>query len=140
LAAPEPRRCLAFVRNAKAQSSSKQSPSSKAQLSLEALIAFAALISAFSLLIFVAQQMGSALQSSAVSSSSQYSQSFAALCLDEAAQSMRFSHFNIPSARNLALENQPLFYGFTQGAAEGAVSQGGQEGQIYASQADFEPV
>lgn len=80
----------------------------KGQLSLEALLAFAILLSALSVLIFAAQGLGGRLDGIAGESAARYSASYAALCLDEAAQSMGASSFRVAQPEGLAVENNGI--------------------------------
>jgi len=111
----------------------------RGQLSLEALLAFTVLISALSVLIFAAQGLGQRFARSAGESAAQYSASYSALCLDEAAQSMWGADFRVAQQGGFTVGNggifstaypsagEKFFHNITYGAGRYDVQNQGQE-------------
>lgn len=114
----------------------------RGQLSLEALLSFAALLSAFAVLIAAASHLGGRLALSSEEAAYKYSASYLALCLDEAAQSTRFSAFKIAPSSILGITGNRTIYARSYPAVnESLFYEAWTKGNNYGvQQSDFEPI
>lgn len=112
----------------------------RGQLSLEALISFAALLSAFSVLIFAAQNLGERAGFSIAESSERYAVSYAALVLDEAAGSMRYSSYPILNSSRFKITGEKISSKSRPEAEERLFYDATKGTDVYGGTAGYEPI